>query len=251
MNNAAPTLGHNNPPSEMEIVMAKLFENEKAVRKSMLFPVAPDLIDNEQEAGRITDVIKSVKAVIKKVADTHKTVKEPYLECGRATDAWKKRLDSELETINALYAKPLNAFLEKRAQEERQRQIEAARVERERAETLASEAQAHAEAGIADTADELMEAAISTEVMAERMEHQVHTATPSQLVRTRSIHGASASQKLVWVGEIKNISAVDLNRLRDYFTTDALQKAVNAFIRDGGRQLDGVLIEQKTQLAVR
>ncbi len=67
--------------------------------------------------------------MIKKVTDTHKAVKEPYLECGRAVDAWKKRLDAELEAINAKYTKPLTAFLDRRAQEERQRQIEAARID--------------------------------------------------------------------------------------------------------------------------
>lgn len=83
------------------------------------------------------------------------------------------------------------------------------------------------------------------------MEDKVYTATPSQLARARSLHGATASQKLVWVGEIKNISAIDLNHLRSHFTLDAIQKAINAFVRDGGRQLDGVVIQQKTQLAVR
>jgi hypothetical protein len=47
------------------------------------------------------------------------------------------------------------------------------------------------------------------------------------------------------------LSAVDLNQLRSYFTLDAIQKAVNAFVRDGGRKLDGLVIEQKAQLAVR
>lgn len=251
MTQSAALIGHNNPPSDMEIVLERLAQHERAIRREMAFTPAPQTIADEQEAGRVTDIIKAMKTVIKKVTDTHKAVKEPYLECSRAVDNWKKRLETELDAINAKYAKPLNDFLERRAQEERQRQIEAARVERERAEALAMEAQAHAEAGIADTANDLMDAAVNTEIMAERMEDKVHAAIPSQLVRTRSLHGATASQKLVWVGEIKNISAIDLNQLRSHFTTDAIQKAINTFIRDGGRQLDGVVIEQKTQLAVR
>ena len=87
--------------------------------------------------------------------------------------------------------------------------------------------------------------------MAERMESKVHTATPSQLAKARSFTGSTASQRLVWVAEIVNISAVDLEKLRRYFSNEAIQTAINAFMRNGGRELDGVKIEQKTQLAVR
>lgn len=251
MTQVARMMGHNNPPTDMEIVVERLSDRERALRLQMKFIKAPETIADEQQAGHVTDAIKGVKNFIREVSDIHETVKKPYLECGRAVDAWKKRLEYELEAISSGYAKPLNAFLEKRAQEERTRQIEAARAERERAEALAIEAQAHAEAGINDTADELMEAAVSTEIMADRMAEKVYTATPSQLARTRSMHGASASQRLVWAGEIKNISAIDLNQLRAHFTLDAIQTAINVFVRDGGRALDGVTIEQKSKLSVR
>lgn len=245
------SMGHNNPPSDMEIVSERLFQQEKALRDDMIFAEVPSVIADEQEAGRITDAIKTAANLKSRVSDIHETVKKPYLECGRFVDAWKKRLEIELDGIRAKYAAPLTAFLDRKAAEERARQIEAARVERERAEKLAAEALAHEQAGINDTADALFEAAASTEIMAERMEEKVHTAPPSQLARTRSITGASAAQRLVWVGEIENISAVDLNQLRNSFTLAEIQKAVNAFIREGGRNLDGVKIEQKAQLSVR
>jgi len=250
MNIIAP-IGHNNPPSETEILIDLLAQKEKELRHRMKFAPAPAEIADEQQAGRITDEIKAVKNIIRLVSDIHSTTKKPYLECGRIVDAWKKRLEVELEVICSTFAKPLNVFLDKRAQEERARQIEEARLERERAEALAAEAQAHAQAGISDTANDLLDAAVSSEAMANRIEDHAYTATPSQLAKSRSMHCATASQKLVWIGEIQNISAIDLNKLRAYFTTDALQKAVNAFIRDGGRSLDGVLIEQRPQLNVR
>lgn len=247
---AAP-LGHSNPPSEMEIVLQHLAQQEEGIRKLMCFPDVPLAIADEQEAGSITDTIKGIKSLVSTVSDTHETVKKPFLECGRAVDAWKRRMETELSAVIQKYATPLTAFLERRAQEERQRQIDAAEVERERAEALAREAQAHSEAGIDDTASELLDAAVSTEIMAERMETKVYTATPSQLAKARSFTGSTASQRLVWVAEIVNISAVDLQKLRRYFSNEALQVAINAFVRDGGRELDGVKIEQKTQLAVR
>lgn len=254
MTGATSMLGHNNPPSDIQIVGERLSDKERLLRSHVTLIKlieAPSIINDEQEAGCVTDALKAVKGVIRKVSEIHKEVKDPYLECGRLVDTWKKRLETEFDAIGSKYAKPLNEFLERRAREERARQLEAARVERERAEAFAAEAQAHAAAGINDTANELLDAAVSTEMMAERMEKTVHTATPSQLTRTRSTTGASASQKLVWVGEIQNISAIDLNSLRSHFALDAIQRAVNAFVRDGGRQLDGVVIEQKAQLNVR
>lgn len=244
-------IGHNNPPSEIEILKEKLSEKENELRKDMKFEKAPETIEDEQHAGRITETIKSIKRFISKVSDIHKDVKAPHLECGRAVDAWKKRLELELEKIISDYTKPLTAFLELKAKEERDRQIEAARIERERAEALALEALAHADAGINDTADELMDAAVGSEIMADRMIDKVATATPNQLFKSRSEYGSTASQSLVWVGEIENISAIDFNQLRKYFTITEIEKAINAAVRDGIRKLDGVKIEQKTKLNIR
>ena len=250
--NERAVIGANNPPSDIEIVAQRLMDQENALRQGMKFMPAPEVIADEQEAGRITDAMKTVANFIRKVGDIHKSTKEPYLECGRVVDGWKKRMEGELDEVKSGYAKPMNAFLEKKAAEERARQIEAARVERERAEKLAAEAAACEAAGVQDTAQELMDAAVDTEIMAERMEEKVYTAPPSQLAKARSAYGtATASQKLVWVGTVENASALDLNQMRNYFTEDAIQKAINAFIRDGGRALHGVKIEQRTQLSVR
>jgi len=244
-------MGHNNPPSEIEILKERLSEKEAELRKDMKFENAPETIKDEQHAGKITETIKSIKRFIGKVEDIHKSVKAPHLECGRAVDAWKKKMEREIELINDSYIKPLTAFLELKAKEERDRQIEAAKIERERAEALALEAQAHADAGINDTADELLDAAVSSEIMADRMIDKVATATPNQLFKSRSENGATASQSLVWEGEIENISAIDFNKLRKYFTIPEIQKAINAAIRDGVRSLDGVRIGQTTKLNIR
>lgn len=244
-------IGHNNPPSEIEILKEKLSEKENELRKTMKFEEVPNEIIDEQHAGKITETIKSIKRFIGQVADIHKDVKAPHLKCGRAVDAWKKKMDRELEIINADYIKPLTAFLELKAKQDRDRQLEAARIERERAEALALEAAAHAEAGINDTADELLETAVGVEIMADRMMEKVCTATPNQLFKSRSDNGATASQSLIWEGEIENISAIDFNQLRKYFTIPEIQKAINAAIRDGVRSLDGVRIGQTTKLNIR
>lgn len=247
----AAVIGHNNPPSDIDIINERLNQSEADIRNLMAFGDAPDAIADEQEAGRITQTIKNAKAVIAKVTDTHKTLKEPYLECGKACDAWKRRLEAEITDIVKKFSAPLNAFLEAKAKEERERQLAAARAEQAKAEALQREAVAHENAGIQDTANELMDAAVHSEFVADQIVSNVIHATPSQLAKSRSFEGATASQKLVWTGEINNLAAMNLNALRDHFKLEDIQKAVNSFVRNGGRELDGVVIKQVAQLSVR
>lgn len=241
----------NNPPSESEILAEKLKIREAELRQMFSSGKAPLVIADEIEAGNITARIKSIKALISKVGDAHKEIKGPYLECSRIVDAWKNKLEIEFQEIVNSYAKPLTAYLKAREKAERERQLEEARIAREEAERLVLEAAAHEKEGLKETADELINAAAGAEIMADNILTHAHTATPSQLARARSTTGAMASQRLVWVGEITNIAALDLNALRSHFTIEAIQTAVNKFVREGGRELAGVKIEQKSQLSVR
>lgn len=253
MSHLAP-VGHNNPPSEVEIVIGRLEAKDLAVAKQLDFvkrQPAPNVIEDERMAGIVTESIKIITGIKKSVTDIHKEVKAPYLECGKAVDAWKNRNELMLDAVRATYAKPLEAYLAKRAAEERARQLEISKQERERAEALAAEAQETAQAGIADTAEELLDAACATEQLAGRIEDNAHTAKLSSLAKARSTSGASASQRLVWTGDITNLQALDLNKLRRNFTEVAIQTAVNQFVREGGRELDGVKIWEKPVLSVR
>lgn len=243
-------IGHNNPPSEIDIINESLLGHEAEIRKLMVFGDAPEAIADEQEAGRITQIIKNAKAVISKVADTHKTVKEPSLEAGRACDTWKRRLEDELKAVVTKFSAPLTAFLDAKEKAERARQLEAARKAQQTAEALQREAVAHEDAGIQDTAGELMDAAVHSEFVAGQIIANVNKAKPAQLAKARSFTGATAAQKLVWTGEINNIAAMNLNALRDHFKLEDIQKAINSFVREGGRELDGVTIKQVAQLNV-
>lgn len=254
MLNVAP-IGHNNPPdSDIDTVRTRLDIREKAIRDQLALVTKtspPESIADEKEAGDITEILKSLIVVGNDVAKAHKEVKAPYLECGNAVDAWKRGLEAELAIAKKSYEAPMKDYLDRRATAERKRQLEEAQKERERAEALAAEAAAHDNAGIADTAGELMDEAINSEAMAERIELNAYTAKPSALAKARSFSGASASQKLVWTGEIENLSAIDLNLLRNNFVGDAIQKAVDSFVRGGGRKLDGVNIWEKPTLSIR
>ncbi len=242
-------IGHNNPPSEMEILEKRLRENYKEVQDSydrLAQKPLPDEISDEQQAGQVTDYIKSVNALNKKVENIHKQEKAIYLDCGRVVDSWKKSYEGNLKALTAKASEPLNKFLADKAEAERNRQLELAKKAREEADKLATEALAHANEGIDDTANELLEAAIQSETKADMIyDNSIDVRASS---RTAS---ASATQKLVWTGEIESAAAIDLEVLRRYFKEDDFQRAINAAVRDGVREIRGVKIYQKAQISVR
>jgi hypothetical protein len=59
MTNATAIVGHNNPPSDLDIVLARLSESEATLRQGIAFPAPPETIADEHEAGRVTDIIRA------------------------------------------------------------------------------------------------------------------------------------------------------------------------------------------------
>lgn len=241
-------IGHNKPPSEMQILQERLadYKDEQAEYDRLASREVPASVGDENQAGKLTDYIKSVKVFQKRIEGVHKKEKSIYLECGRVVDGWKNTYEANLTAILRKAEQPLNAFLQKKAEEERKRQLEIAAKAREEAEKLAKEAEAHAKEGIEDTANDLMNAALQSEEKANLIQDSA-----------LSVKGAargtasSASQKMVWTAEIESIAALDLEALRKYFTEDSIQKALNAAMRDGARDIRGAKIYQKTQISIR
>lgn len=249
------SIGHNNPPSDFEIVKSRLEEGERDIKKAILeiekTPL-PESVDNEEIAGIVTDRIKSIRNIGSGITKTYKEIKEPYLQCSRAVDAWKNKLEADLAVMKSSAEKVLSIFLTKKAEEERLRQLEIARKQREEAEKLAQEALAHSQANLQETANELLGEAIKSESVANRIENTIADAKSHELVKTRSAFGSTASQKTAWVGKIVSLRGIDLEVLRPYLSEDVIQKALNSFVRNGGRECSGAEIKEEiTGLNIR
>lgn len=248
--NYQATIGHNNPPSETEVLQQRLAENytkEAGEYERLAGRDIPDTIDTDEQAGKITEYIKAVNNLKRTFTDAHKKEKAVYLECGRIVDNWKKGYEEKCQKLVSAASVPLQAFLDKKAAEERQRQLEIARKAREEADRLAAEAAAHEAEGINDTANDLMNAAVEADSKADMIQGSALQAR----AKARSETGFSASQRKVWVGEVESLAAIDLEKLRPFLSEQAIQTAINAFVRDGGRELRGVNIYQKTTVQVR
>lgn len=243
-------LGHNNPPSEKKILEERLerYTEIPAQLEKLKCREIPEKIKDDKQAGDITLYIKSLKSVVSDAEKIRKKEKDIYLECGRVVDAWKKKYENEATTLINKASAPLLDFQAEKDRLERERQLEIARKAREEAEALAAEAEAHANEGIDDTANDLLNAAIESETKSSMIE------ASSMNVRSHTRHssGAVSSTSKVWTGEIESLGALDLEKLRPYLSQTELDRAVKAYAKKtDGAELRGARIYQQSKLNIR
>lgn len=246
--NERAIIGGNNPPSEIEILKQRLesYVKEEKLINDLVSREIPNEISGDEEAGKLTDHIKSLKNIRATVENIFKTEKAPFFEACKVADSWKNTKWLKIDTCIANVSKPIIAWNSKKEAEEKARQLELARLAKIEAEKLAKEAESHANAGIDDTAENLLNFAIEKETAATALIDK------SGEVRGRS-HGSfsSASSRKVWVGEIEDITQIDLNLLRKYFSKSDIESAINRAVKEGVRELKGVRIFEEDKLTIR
>ncbi len=258
---ATPHMGHNRPPLE-EIIPAE-FRAALLADKPDFLTVLEDRVDqasraranNEDELKRCGNLVKAFREILGHINETHKTVKQPYLDGGRLVDAEKnalvERVDAAKRTVEAIG----NAFVAKREAEERaeRARIEAeqraaaeraaaAERERERAEQEAEQAaltatndaeRAAAEQRAAEAAD-AAEAAMAQAALA--------PALPDRTEPIRSDEGAVISGKQEWKSEVTDYTLAFMHVEDHPKVREAIDKAVAQLVKAGKRSLDGVRI---------
>ena len=249
------TQGHNNPPSEMELLPERLLNKnaiilihaDDLVQASFRIPAR---IDDKETAGKAGDYIKQLTGCIKKLEAERVSEKEPFLSMGRAVDGFFKVYTESLSAAKARAEKPLSDYLRRVADEERRaRQAEADRLRKE-AEEQAAAAQVFESAKMQPIADKAMDEAVNTEMRAANMAKAAE-AKPAHLAQSRGASGSLSSLRTRWVGEIIDRDALDLEKLRQHIPLEALQKAVNSLVAAGGRELAGATIYEKSEAVVR
>lgn len=242
------TIGGNNPPSEIEILKQRLesYVKEEKLINELTAREIPSEIKNDEEAGENADYIKSLKSARSSVEKIFKAEKEPFFEACKVADAWKNTRWLKLDDCVNKASKPILAWNRKKEDAEKARQLELARLAQLEAERLAKEAEIHANAGIEDTAEDLLNFAIEEE------NKSVALVDKSNEVRGRSYGSfSSASSRKVWVGKVDSMAALDLELLRKYLTKDDVDKAIRTAIKDGVREIRGVKIFEEDKLTIR
>ena len=244
----AATIGHNQPPSFEEILAEKYAADLNAAAEIILDAEAlPKLIDDPKQAEELTDFIKTANEAAKKLDAHHTVEKKVYLEGGRKVDKFFKGHIDCLEQIVKRAKAPLAAYMAKKGEEERQRLLKEEEEKRKAAEATAKQAAELAKAGLEAQAATAQEAADRQQSEANEAKR---TANGSGLVKSVGGSGTAGIQKK-WTGEIEDASKIDLNALRNCFSEDAVQKAINCFVAAGGRELAGVKIWHKPIVTVR
>jgi hypothetical protein len=237
--NALP-IGHNAPP-DIEPLRERLDEQYAHLRAR-----AAELLETESRipdtlaegtVGRAADFERQIKACVKAAQAAHKAEKAEFLDACNTCDAWLNGIRGPLLELAKRINRKVTTFLDAKDAEERKRREEEAR-------RLDAEATALASAGKKDLAREVR-------AEAHDLRYEARHSKPADLVRTHTGMGGVATLKQHWVGEITDRHALDLEVLRPYIPILALEQALRAYVRAGGRELAGCKIYQDREALVK
>lgn len=212
------------------------------------FGRAPQTIDSDDTAEKITDLTKMLKEAAKKAELARKQEKEPFLEQGKQVDAYFQKMAEPAEVAAKDLEKRLGAWRTYKAEQERKRLLEEAAKARIEAERVAAEAAKLEQAGMQEVANDTLAEAQKTDETAQRLE--AAAADNKQLGKVRGEYGKTVATKR-WVFDVADYTKVDVASLARYLDTVAIDKAIRSYVAGGGRSLTGVHIYETETVSVR
>lgn len=135
MSQAIAEIGHNNPPSDIDIfgekVKAKYPEMFSFAERLLATEAKlPTEVNDDETCGKVSDFVKQVQTAMKNLDAARKSEKEEYLEAGRRVDGFfKNRYIDKLEKLKNTIANINAVYLKRKEDEER-------RIREEKAEEL-------------------------------------------------------------------------------------------------------------------
>jgi hypothetical protein len=208
----------------------------------------PERID-EATIDRATGFVKQLKLCSGELEKARKGEKEDFLKAGRTVDKFFGDLTKLLQDAAARVQRGIESFLKLKEAEERHKR------EREAREAAAAAERARKAAETPETEDRAAVAEAAAEAAAERA-----LAKPSDLVRTQSAYGGTATLQEVVAADILDLPLA-ARSLAEYFDEDAVLKALRNYGRanksrikteiDAGRQpLPGIEFYRDTAARV-
>jgi hypothetical protein len=250
-------LGHNRPPEDtIHDRLAEHYAELEQRRDALLAGCehAPATVDDDETCGKVADFVKQVAACIK-IAEKHRVAeKEPHLQRGREVDGWFKGIIEPLKKSKAEIERRLTEYQRKKAVEERRRREEEQRKAEEAARAAAEEARRQAESAASEAQ---LEDAIDAEERARQAgadalrKAREADAKAAELSRVRGDYGSVASLRTRWTGHLVDRATLDLERLREHLSEDAINQAIRAWVKTGGRELRGARIYKEENVQVR
>lgn len=240
-----PPKNHNNPPSEIEMLGEELtIKHVALIREAESFvdtvKMMPASFAEQLDADFTSDLIKKMKVSNKSFERLRKAEKEPFLRKGQYVDSFFGEIQDKLESAERIAQKPLTEFLLKSAQaEQEKRKHDAAVLHDQAADAIASEPATPSEV-------KFVEQIASAAQVADRV-----AAAPVATMAAAQGQISKAALIETWKGIVTDRGQLDLNALRPYFKDDALQYALDSFVKFGGRSLQGAKIEKIMESVVK
>lgn len=253
-----PPAGHN-AGTQQEMLRDELeAENDALLRRTGDLLSAVDRappINDDDVAGKVSDMVKMLGAAIKVSETTRMSRKEPYEALADVIHTfYKKRITDPLKDGKARMEAKLGVYLRETAAREKAIRDQAERVARE-AQRLAQEAARKAAEAMQNEKD--LQAALDAQARADEAAiasvaaSKAAAAKPAEMSRTRGDIGSLGTLRQHWTGEVVDRETLDLGPLRQHLSLDDLNKAVRAYVKAGGRFLDGAKIYEAQEVIVR
>lgn len=246
--------GHNNPPEdtpEEEFRRRMADDHTDLINEAeKLATGKPKPCVDDAYADRLTTFTQKLTKTIARIEEVRKTEKAPIIKQGAVIDGYFNGVKARLEATKLAAKASLDPYLKKKAADEQRARVEAAAQMQAQADALAASQKALYDAGRPVEAGEAGRAANKIEKHAERLVQTAQYQT-ANVAQVKASSGASASLRTRTVAEIVDRNTLDLEKLRPYFDVAALQKALDMFVKTGGREIKGAAIKDVTETVVR
>ena len=242
------TIGGNNPP--VTELLGTAYADLKTEIEAALASAgrAPETISDDATLGKFGDLVRHLTKLSKEADDARKDEKEPFLTAGRDVDGFFNPMVGNLADAKKALLGRQTVYLARKEAEERAKREAAEKAAREEEAAKLKAAEAAQDQGRFDDADKHLAQAAEAEV---RAVEAGANAKPAELVRTYSSGGSVSTLKKEWTFAVESREAIPLDTLRPYLAADAVDKAIRAFVKAGGRQLAGVKIYEAPKAMVR
>jgi hypothetical protein len=237
----AAGIGHNSPPpttigERLAVNYSTLIETVEAIAQRA--NVAPRKIESDEDLDVICALVKDASALFRQAEKYRETEKAEYLRAGQQVDAWFRAQKDRLDRIASVFQGIADAHAEALRQAELLRQADERRRAAEEAQRLRDEEDRMRKA------DDLAERAEVAEMMAE---------APKEVVipPMTTAGGTVVNAKTEFIATSIDVETLNFGPLRFLIKYEAIEAAVKQFIKNGGRALAGVKIEEKAKAKIR
>lgn len=236
---AVAPVGHNNPPSDEEIILTQIREGSKAELKRLDELVAaagrlPKKIENEEDAAKVTSFGAQIKRCMQTLEERRKVEKAPFDAKASTVQNFFKTQQSALDAILLkttdivlAYKRDEERKIREQAEIDRKAAAEQAEKDRAAALLLAEKAAEQADVGFTKKSEETLQQAQTLESQANHMAREA--AAPVEQVRSviRGSGGGSTVTRYTIEGDVADVDKIDWTILGPHFNRPEIDKAVS------------------------